>query len=113
MAKATASTAATRSYFLTYLLPVGYTESELATFKDQIATLVTKHKGKVTQTDEWGKKKMAYKIKHAGKWQTEANYVHLTIEMDPAEAQVLEKDIYLNPNIIRHLFVVTEGNQVE
>jgi len=102
-----------RSYFLTYLLPTTYTESELSTFNDQVAVLVTKHKGKVTQTDIWGKKKMAYQIKHSGKWQTEAYYVHLTVELDPSEAQPLERDLYLNPNVIRHLFVLTEGNQAE
>jgi small subunit ribosomal protein S6 len=107
------STAAKRSYFLTYLLPTSYTESELATFNEKIATLVTKHKGKVTNTESWGKKKMAYQIKHSGKWHTEANYVHLTVELVPAEAQALEKDMYLNPNVIRHLFVLAENNQAE
>lgn len=102
-----------RSYFLTYLLPAGYTESELVTFKEQIATLVTKHQGKVTNTDEWGKRKMAYQIKHSGKWHTEANYVHLTINMNPAEAQPLERDIHLNVNVIRHLLVVTESKTAE
>lgn len=108
-----ASTALKRSYFLTYLLPTAYTESELSTFNDQVAVLVTKHKGKVTNTESWGKKKMAYQIKHSGKWHTEANYVHVTVELDPSEAQALEHDIHLNPTIIRHLFVSTDGNQAE
>lgn len=97
-----------RSYFVTYLLPVAYTEAELAGLKDGVLGLVAKHKGKVTTTDEWGKKKLAYKIKHAGKWQTEAHYVHLTVELEPDQVQALEQDLYLQPAVIRHLVVKAE-----
>lgn len=100
-----------RQYFLTYLLPPSYTDSELNTFKDGVAKLVTKHKGTVVNTEEWGKRRTAYKIRHAGKWQTEAVYVHLTIEVDPAQVVALEKDVYLNPNIMRHLLVLTDKTE--
>jgi len=100
-----------RRYFLTYLLPTSYTESELSGFKDEIAKLVAKHQGKIVATDEWGKRKTAYKIRHAGKWFTDAVYVHLTLEIDPAEINALEKDVYLNVNIMRHLLVLEAGNE--
>lgn len=112
MAKKTAS-AETRKYYLTYLLPVSFTDAELASFRDAIAGLVTKHKGKVVTTDDWGKKPMAYKIKHAGKWQTEAVYTHLTLELPADQVQPLEKDLYLQTQIIRHLLVRIEGDETK
>lgn len=101
-------TSTARQYYLTYLLPPTYTESELNGFKEAIEKLVTKHKGKVVQSDDWGKRKTAYKLRHAGKWQTEAVYTHLTLEIDPSETNALEKDVYLNPNIMRHLLVLAD-----
>lgn len=110
MAKKTTS-AETRTYYLTYLLPVSFTDAELASLRDAIAGLVTKHKGKVAKIDDWGKRPMAYKIKHAGKWQTEAAYTHLTLELPADQVQPLEKDIYLQTNIMRHLLVRIEGEE--
>jgi len=100
-----------RRYFLTYLLPTSYTDSELNAFKEEIAKLVTKHKGTVVSSDEWGKRKTAYKIRHAGKWFTDAVYVHLVLEIDPAQINLLEKDVFLNANIMRHLIVLEAGNE--
>jgi len=110
---ATKTVATHRSYFLTYLLPTAYTETELNTFKEQVANLVVKHQGKITQTEEWGKRKMAYKIKHGGKLHSEAHYIHLTVDLVATEAQSLEKDLYLNQVVIRHLFVIAEEQKAE
>ncbi len=102
-----------RRYFLTYLLPSGFTDSELNTFKKEVAELVTKHKGSVVATEEWGKQKMAYKIKHANKWHTEAVYVHLVLSVEPTQINALEHDVYLNTHILRHLLVIADEVQPE
>jgi ribosomal protein S6 len=95
-----------RSYFLTYLLPSALTETEVKTHQDSLTTLVKKHKGSVVGVEEWGKNRLAYKIKHAGKWYTEAYYLHYSLELDPAHVSAFEKDIHLQAQIIRHLLVI-------
>lgn len=102
-----------RKYYLTYLLPVSFTDAELVSLKDAISGLITKHKGKVLTSEDWGKKSMAYKIKHTGKWQSEAVYTHLTLELPAEQVQTLEKDLYLQTNLIRHLLVRIEGDEVK
>lgn len=100
--------AETRSYFLTFLVPTTFTDSETNGIKEAVASLVTKHQGQVTRTDDWGKRKMAYKIKHAGKWHTDAHYVHLLFTMPSVQVPALEKDVYLNQNLMRHLIVLAD-----
>lgn len=108
-----ATKAESRTYFLTYLLPVSFTDAELSGFKDSVLGLVTKHKGKVVNTEDWGKRPMAYKIKHTGKWHSEAEYMHLTLELPADQVPTLEKDLFLQTNIIRHLLVRIEGDDVK
>ncbi len=97
-----------RTYFLTYLLPSSFTETELQAHKQTVDTLVTKHKGSIVNVEEWGKRRLAYKLKHSGKWFTEAFYIHLTLSMESSRVTAFEKDIYLQSQILRHLLVVTE-----
>jgi len=104
----TPASAESREYFLTYLLPSGYTETELNGFKKEIAEIVTKHQGSIVATEEWGKKKLAYSIKHSGKWHTEGVYMHLVIAVEPAHINELERDVYLNTHLLRHLLVLAE-----
>ncbi len=110
MAKTAAvvKTAESRTYFLTYLVPATFTDSEARSLKDSVVNAVTKHKGTVVKAEDWGKRRMAYKIKHSSKWQTEAFYTHLTISLDPAQVQPLERDVYLTQNIMRHLLVLAD-----
>lgn len=110
MAKKIAATRAaiSRNYFLTYLVPTTYTDSEIRTIKDGMTSLVSKHQGRVVSNTDWGKKKMAYKIKHAGKWYTDAVYVHLVVELPASEVNALERDVYLNTQIMRHLLVIAD-----
>ncbi len=103
-----------RSYLLTYLLPSSLSETEVKAHAESIEALVKKHKGSVTNLEQWGKRHLAYKMRHAGKWLTEAYYLHFTIEIDPAHITQLEKDIHLQAQIMRHLIVINdEKGEVE
>jgi len=97
-----------RTYFLTYLLPPTLTETEFQAYKKTFEALLTKHKGVIVNLEDWGKRRLAYKIKHHGKWFTEAFYVHTTISMNPGQVVAFEKDIYLQVQIMRHLLVVAD-----
>lgn len=101
-----------RTYELTCLASTGYTESEVLKIQDQIAALVTKHKGSVSLKENWGKKKLAYIIKHGGSQQKEAYYLHFRLDLSSSAAVAFEKDVYLMTNIMRHLFIVAEPVKV-
>jgi len=95
-----------RLYEVTYLVPASLTETEIAAAKEQVATLIKKHKGEVKTTEEWGKMSTAYTIEYNGARHDEAVYTHLKVEMPAKQVQSLEKDLLLNEQVIRHLIVV-------
>ena len=95
-------------YELTYLLPADFTDSQLATANETVAKIVTKYKGKVLSTQDWGKKDLAYKVKHQGKYHTEAVYTHQVIKFSPEKVQAFEKELLLEEILLRHLIVVSD-----
>ena len=98
----------TKLYELTYLVSAQLTSDEVKQIDSAVEKLLTKHKGAVKNKEDWGKKPMAYSIKHAGKRHNEAVYKHVVVEFETSAAFAFEKDLYLNQSIIRHLFVVAD-----
>ncbi len=97
-----------RSYELTYLIPPVYTDSELSHIHQSVEKLVQKHHGSVGEKADWGKLNMAYTIHHQGKRYDQAVYMHVIVSMPAPDAQQFEKELYLQPEVMRHLFVVAE-----
>lgn len=102
-----------RTYELTYLVPVSFTESELGTIKDRVAQLVAKHQGKVVTTQDWGKKNLAYALRYKSSAQQQAYFVHVVMEMTPDHAQAVEKEVALDPQVMRHLMLKAEQTKSE
>lgn len=94
-----------RTYELTYLVPSSLSETEVSNLKDKIAQLIARYKGKLVVAEDWGKKNLAYAIRFKSQPQTQAHYTHMSIEMGSDQAVAFEKEIYLDTNIMRHLFV--------
>ncbi len=102
---AVASEARTRTYECTFLVPV---TADAVKTAEEVSKSVTKYQGTVVSSEDWGKKDLAYMIKHEGKRHHEAVYTHMLIEMDASKAQQFEHDLYLNGAIMRHLVVIAE-----
>lgn len=98
-----------RQYELTYLLPVSLTAAETKAAHSQVEDLVKKHKGSVKNKEEWGKKQLAYSIKHDGKKQTEALYTHLILEFTTTVVPSFERDLQLFEKNMRHLLVIADN----
>lgn len=97
-----------RSYELTYLVTPETSEVDLQALKDDFSALAKKYHGEVKTVEDWGRKEMAYAIKHNGKMQREAHYVHTVIEMEAAYVPKFDRDIQLETRVIRHLLVIAE-----
>ena len=67
----------------------------------QVQELVTKNGGRVDGLQEWGKRRLAYKI---GKKQ-DGNYLVVNFQMDSKQAKKLEQAFRLNDNVLRYLLV--------
>lgn len=102
------TTAKTNAYELTYLVSGGFTDSEVKNVQETVRGLVKKHKGTLVSETAWGKKPLAYSMRKGGKNHTEAYYLHLILEFPTEETQAFEREVYLDANILRHLFVVAD-----
>ena len=71
---------------------------------DKYNRLITGKGGVVTDTQRWGKRKLAYPIKHFG----EGNYVLFKLKMKPAFSKELEANLRISEEIVRHLLVKVE-----
>lgn len=100
-----------RNYEITYLVGSDVTSSELATLRDEVVTLIGKNKGTIKNTEDWGKKDLAYPIKKAGKVHKESTYTHLLVTLPTAKVQKLARELELKKGLLRHLIV--QVDQVE
>ena len=98
-----------RLYELTYLLPTNMTDSQLSAAQKEVQTLIEKYTGEVVATQDWGKKDLAYKLKHQSKKYDQAVYTHLLIKFFPDKVQAFEKELLLNEELLRHLLVVSDN----
>jgi len=99
----------TKLYELTYLLPKDFTDAQQSSANESILKIITKYKGKVIQTQDWGKKELAYKIRHQGKLHVEASYNHQIVKFSPDKVQAFERELLLEETILRHLLVVSDN----
>ena len=67
----------------------------------QVQEMVTKNGGRVDGLQEWGKRRLAYKIqkKHDG------NYLLVNFQLDSKQTKRLEQAIRLNDHVMRYLLV--------
>jgi small subunit ribosomal protein S6 len=70
----------------------------------KIEALVNDAGGKVTRRDNWGKKRLAYRISH----QDFAIYVYFELLLPPTKVRELENTLLITEEVLRHLLVVHE-----
>ncbi len=82
-------------------------EIDVETPINKVEGLIEAAGGKVTKRDNWGKKRLAYRI--AG--QDFAIYVYFEILLDPGKGRELENTIRITEEVLRHILVVHEESQ--
>lgn len=76
-------------------------EVDLTKAEERVTKIFTDNGGKVTATDNWGKRKLAYSIKSQG----HAVYVFYTVEMPGEAIAKLESALNITDEVIRYLIV--------
>lgn len=70
----------------------------------KIEKLVEQAKGKIVKRDNWGKKRLAYRVNKLDF----AVYVYFEISIEPAGVAQLDNTLRLSEEILRHLIVAHE-----
>jgi len=90
-----------RDYELVVIISPEVADEGLDGVVDNISRLISQGGGTVDETDRWGKRKLAYPIKHF----LEGNYVLFRCKMKPASGKELEANLRISEEVLRHLLV--------
>jgi small subunit ribosomal protein S6 len=94
-----------RDYELVIIISPQLSEDSYEAAIDKINRFITGKGGNIVDTQRWGKRKLAYMIKHFN----EGNYVLLKFKMKPAFSRELEANLRISEDVIRHLLVKMES----
>jgi small subunit ribosomal protein S6 len=70
-----------------------------------ISQFITGRNGVIDSMEPWGKKKLAYPLKHF----LEGNYVLAKFKLSPARCKELEANLKISEEILRHLLIKVGG----
>jgi len=74
---------------------------------EKVKDAIAKKGGKILNKEIWGKKYLAYPIKR----QKEGYYVIYEVELPPNSISVLNNDLKLFPEILRHMFLSNKSKK--
>ena len=93
-----------RDYELTVVFSPEINEEDFPEAIEKVSQFITQNGGSITEVTHWGRRKLAYPIKHF----TEGNYTLTRFKSEPESAKELEASLYASEEILRHLLVRLE-----
>ena len=93
-----------RNYELLMIISPEVAEEDMTGTLDKVGEYVTAKGGTVTETNHWGRRKLAYPISHF----REGNYVLTQLQLEPGTTAELEANLRISEKILRHLLVRLE-----
>ncbi len=96
-------------YEILYIISNKYTEDELKPIIKTVNKIIEDNEGKITYSEDWGKKKLSYKIQNF-------NYGYYTlVEFDDPKNKVndIDKTLRMTNEILRHIIVATRARSDE
>jgi small subunit ribosomal protein S6 len=89
------------SYELVFIFKPNLSEDEFTKSLGKVNDLISKLGGTVSDTNQWGKRKLAYSIKR----QTEGNYVLEKVQIKQTALKELDAALKLMEDVLRYLFI--------
>ncbi len=93
-----------RTYEIAFIAAPNTADDDLSKLNSQIEHIVADRGGKITKVDNWGRRKLAYRI---GKFD-EGIYTFVYVEGDGQEIAEVERRLRVTDFVIRHLTVRTD-----
>jgi len=88
-------------YELVFILNANLSEDDFTRVLGKVNDQITKLGGTVTETNQWGKRRLAYPIKK----QAEGNYVLEKVQINQTALKELDASLKLSEDVLRYLFV--------
>jgi len=90
-----------RDYEILYIVRPDLEEDKVQDVVKRVNSLISRTGGSSEQTSLWGKRKLAYEVKH----QKEGSYVLQDFKIDPGRVPELESALKITEEVLRHLIV--------
>jgi small subunit ribosomal protein S6 len=98
-----------RDYELMYIARPELDDEGLQAAVDSVEQLVNGVGGTVVHTTNWGRRRLAYEVKHL----RDGHYMLLHLRMDGERVSDLERALAIHETVFRHLLVVREAGEDE
>lgn len=82
-------------------------DEQLETAINNITGFITGRGGAVSEMDRWGKRPLAYPIKHS----VSGTYVLLRFALKPVACKELENNLKISDQVLRHLLIKLDGKE--
>ncbi len=90
-----------RDYEVLYIVRADLDDDKVQDAVKRVNTLIERSGGTIEQTNLWGKRKLAYEVKH----QKDGSYVLQDFLLDPNRVPELEASLKITEEVLRHLIV--------
>ena len=90
-----------RDYEVLYIVRADVDDDNVQDAVKRVNTLIERSGGTPDSTNLWGKRKLAYDVKH----QKEGSYVLQDFHLDPDRVPELEASLKITEEVLRHLIV--------
>jgi small subunit ribosomal protein S6 len=90
-----------REYEVLYIVRADLEDDKVQDAVKRVNTLIERSGGQIERTNLWGKRKLAYEVKH----QKEGSYVLQDFQLDPDKVPELEAGLKITEEVLRHLIV--------
>lgn len=98
-----------RDYELMYIVRPDVDDDGLRAAVDSVKSLVEGQGGEIHKTTLWGKRRLAYEVKHL----RDGHYVIVEMKLDGARVANVERALRIHDTVFRHLLVVQEVPSAE
>jgi small subunit ribosomal protein S6 len=90
-----------RDYEVLYIVRADFDDEKVQDAVKRVNTLIERSGGTAERTNLWGKRKLAYEVKH----QKEGAYVLQDFQLEPERVPELEAGLKITEEVLRHLIV--------
>ncbi|TMC83835.1 MAG: 30S ribosomal protein S6 [Chloroflexi bacterium] len=90
-----------RDYEVLYIVRADLDDDKVQDAVKRVNTLIERSGGTIERTNLWGKRKLAYEVKH----QKEGAYVLQDFQLEPNRVPELESSLKITEEVLRHLVV--------
>ena len=94
-----------QDYEMVFVVSPELADEDLESKINGVSQFITGRAGVISEVETWGKRKLAYPLKHF----LEGNYVLARFKLSPARCKELEANLKISEEILRHLLIKVGG----